>query len=51
MLKTVIASVLERYWGLVASIVMIGAFSQYRHEQQVFLVMICLSLLAALRLK
>jgi hypothetical protein len=48
MLKTVIASVLKGYWGLVASIVTISAFSQYRHEQQVSLVMIFLGLLAAL---
>jgi hypothetical protein len=48
MLKTVIVSVLKCHWGLVASIVMITAFSQYRHEQQVSLVMIFLGFLAAL---
>jgi Ca2+/Na+ antiporter len=39
MLKAIFATVLKRYWGLVASIVMISAFSQYRHEHQVSLVM------------
>ena len=47
MLKTVIVSVIKRYWGLVASIVMISAFSQYRHEQQVSLVTLFLGFLAA----
>jgi hypothetical protein len=48
MLKAVFAIVLKRYWGLVASIVMISAFSQYRHEHQVSPAMLFLSLLAAL---
>jgi hypothetical protein len=48
MLKTAFAVALKRYWGLVASIVMISAFSQYRHEHQVPLVTLFLGLSAGL---
>jgi hypothetical protein len=46
MLKVVLGIVLKRYWGFVASILMISAFSQYRHEHQVSLRTLFLSLLA-----
>jgi hypothetical protein len=48
MLKTVLTTVIKRYWGLVAVIVMITAFSQYRHEHQLSLGMLLISLLPAL---
>jgi len=48
MMNAVFANVLKRYWGLIASIVMISAFSQYRHEHQVSLVTILLGLAAGI---
>jgi hypothetical protein len=48
MMKAVFAVVLKRYWSLIASIVMISAFSQYLHEHQVSLVTILLSLAAGI---
>ena len=48
MMKAVFAIVLKRHWGLIASIVMISAFSQYRQEHQVSLVTILLSLAAGI---
>jgi len=48
MMKAVFAIVFKRYWGLVASIVMISAFSQYRHEHQVSAATILLSLAAGI---
>jgi len=48
MMNTVFANVLKRYLALIASIVMISAFSQYRHEHQVSLVTILLSLAAGI---
>lgn len=47
MLKTVLFNVLKRYWGLVASVVMISACSQYRLERQVSLSVLFLGFLAA----
>jgi hypothetical protein len=44
MMKAVFAIVLKRYWGLIASIVTISAFSQYRQEHHVSLVTILLGL-------
>ncbi len=47
MLKTALKSVIKRYWGLVAAIVMISGASQYRQEHTVSILVLSLALLLA----
>jgi hypothetical protein len=48
MFKTVLLNVAKRFWGVVASALVISAFSQYLHTQEISPAVLGLTLLVAL---